>query len=93
MVYRKALDNCPHELGLLEEQLQKSQTYFDEHIDAVAAELTAESQLPCETLVDYWRTIDYHLGDKHLRSLKLFFRLCKKNQLLDEEPELNFLNI
>lgn len=93
MVCRKSLNAYADELALLGSQLQQSRDYFDENIKAMAAALTGDVNLPSETLVDYWQTIDYHLGSEHLNSLKLFFALCKKNQLLDEEPELNFFSI
>jgi len=34
--------------------------------------------------------MSYDLDPLHLQGLELFFHLCHRNGLLNEEPELNF---
>ncbi len=92
MVYRSSLDKFSVELTNLGQQLLQSceQLISDPHI--IATDVANVIGLSVETVVDYWGIIDYRLDRAHLQGLQLFFSLCKKYHLLDEEPELNFLN-
>jgi len=92
MICRKSLSTHSDELSQLGEQLAQARERLDEQNLAIATSVAEKVGLTAETIVDYWQTIDYHLGDDHLRSLKLFFSLCMKYRLLDEEPTLNFWN-
>jgi chorismate dehydratase len=42
------------------------------------------------SLVSYWRTISYDLGQDHLRGVSAFYRDAKEIGLLDNEPQLRF---
>jgi len=92
MICRKSLETHSEELSLLGEQLTLAREHFNKQSLNIAISVARKVGLGAESIVDYWQTIDYHLRDDHLCSLKLFFSLCKKYRLLDEEPELNFLN-
>lgn len=92
MVCRNSQDKFAVELTDLGHQLLRSreQLINDPHI--IATDIAKSIGLSAETVVDYWGTIDYSLDRAHLQGLQLFFSLCNKCHLLDEEPELNFLN-
>ena len=91
MIHRNVLDRFPLELAALGEQLQKSQRQLMADLYPVAKGVAEAAGLDIETVVNYWKTIDYQLEAEHLQSLQLFFELCVKYNLLDEKPELNFL--
>ncbi len=91
MIHRQAVDRFPLSLSALGDQLTQSRRQFMSEPYPIAKRLTETVGLGAESIVNYWRTIDYQLEKEHLRSLRLFFELCKKYQLLEEEPELNFL--
>ena len=90
MIQRNALDRFSHELVLLGEQLQRSRHQLINNPYPVAKGV-ATAGLDVETVVSYWKTIDYRLENQHLKSLRLFFELCRKHNLLKNEPKLNFL--
>ena len=92
MICRKSLSTHCGELSQLGGQLTQARERLDERSLDIAVMVAQKVGLRPETVVDYWQTIDYHLEDDHLRSLKLFFSLCKRYRLLNEEPELNFWN-
>lgn len=43
-------------------------------------------------LVDYWKTIDYTLNDRHLAGLTLYMQLCRKHGLLKNSPTIEFFS-
>ncbi len=45
-----------------------------------------------ERLIEYWQTIDYSLGEEHLKGLELFFGLCQKHGLLQNVPKITFFH-
>ncbi len=92
MICRKSISAHSDDLALLGEQLTRARARLDEQSLAIATSVAGKVGLTAETIVDYWQTIDYHLENDHLKSLNLFFSLCKKYRLLDEEPELLFWN-
>ena len=92
MIHRTALDEFAVELSGLGRQLLQSREQLLIEPYPLATVLAETVGLDAKTVVDYWETIDYRLDRDHLQGLQLFFRLCKKYHLLDEEPELNFLN-
>lgn len=91
MIHRSALDKFAAELAGLGQQLLHSRKQLSNEPYLLATVLAETVGLDAETVVDYWETIDYCLDKDHLQGLKLFFRLCEKYHLLDEEPELSFL--
>ena len=91
MIHRSALDEFAAELAGLGQQLLRSREQLSNEPYLLATVLAETVGLDAKTVVDYWETIDYRLDKDHLQGLQLFFRLCKKYHLLDEEPELTFL--
>ena len=91
MVYRNSLDKFAVELEDLNRQLLQSREQLINDPYLLATDVAETIGLRVETVVDYWETIDYRLDRAHLQGLQLFFSLCKKYYLLEEEPELNFL--
>ncbi len=90
MICRQSLDLHADKLSQIAEQLLHSRRCFEQQSAAIAKKIAGKIGLSVETIMDYWQTIDYTLADDHLRSLELFFALCCKYQLLEEEPQLNF---
>lgn len=91
MIDRNSLEKYAAELTDLGQQLLDS---CHQLISNPYPQAMVESQtigLDVETIVAYWRTIDYRLEEEHIRGLQLFFQLCEKYQLLKGHPELSFL--
>ncbi len=91
MVCRSSLEKFSTELTELGHQLLLSRQQFIQDPQPLAKDISAVLGLDYKIIIDYWETIDYRLESSHLKGLQLFFSLCKKYQLLDEEPQLNFL--
>ena len=91
MVRRNSLEPFRSQLKALGGQLQQSRDEVLKQPGSFAVQASAETGLPEDVIIDYWKTIDYRLDEPHLRGLKLFFQLCNKHQLLEDVPELNFL--
>lgn len=92
MINRNALDRFALQLADLGRQLLKSREQLLKKPDLQAMVVAESVGLAVATIIDYWETIDYRLEKDHLLGLQLFFQLCKKYNLLDDEPELNFLS-
>ncbi len=92
MIRRNILGDYPVELADLGRQLLQSREQVLEQPRQFAEIAAKSSGIDTDKIIDYWRTIDYRLEEDHRKGLQLFFRLCKKYNLLDDEPELNFLN-
>ncbi len=90
MIRRGVPQACPEHLARLGDQLLRSREQVLHEPRPVADAIADTVGLDPEKIVDYWRTIDLRLEDEHVRGLQLFFQLCKKYDLLSEEPELNF---
>jgi len=90
MINRGALDKFSTELAALGQQLTASRRQVTAEPNQVVAYVADKIGLDTTTIVDYWKTIDYRLEKAHLQGLRLFFKLCTKYNLLEEEPELNF---
>ncbi len=89
MIRRNALPKYMQELSCLGRQLRTSLEKVLAKPEAIAVQQATE-KLTSQQIIDYWGSIDYRLTDSHLRGLQLYFELCKKHQLLEEEPHLEF---
>lgn len=77
-------------LRILQQQLAQARQQAFADLPLVAAQ-TPEGQWMGETaLVDYWRCMSYDLTPQHQAGLQLYFALCVKHALLNEEPVLRF---
>ncbi|MDX2480058.1 MAG: menaquinone biosynthesis protein [Desulfuromusa sp.] len=92
MINRNALEGFSLQLAGLGRQLLQSREQLFNQPYPQAAAVAKSVGLDVETVIDYWETIDYRLDKPHLQGLQLFFQLCKKYHLLDDVPELNFLD-
>ncbi len=92
MIHRQAAERFYLSLSALGEQLTQSRRQFMCEPVPLAKRLAETVGLSADSIVNYWRIIDYQLEEEHLQSLQLFFGLCQKYQLLDDHPELHFLN-
>ena len=90
MIRREAVGRYHDEFVKLGAQLLLSREQVLSQPHRFASGVAESSGLTVGQISDYWQTIDYRLETEHLEGLQLFFRLCKKYHLLDEEPELNF---
>lgn len=77
---RESAANKAEALHRLRDQLACSIRAAFADLDALAIGEEAERAF----LVDYWQTIDYRLGPRHLEGLSLYWRLCQKYGLLTE---------
>lgn len=91
MIRRDVLTQYDDQLATLGHQLMQSREQVLAAPQDFVALAVESSGINAEVVVDYWQTIDYRLDEEHKKGLKLFFRLCKKYNFLEEEPELNFL--
>lgn len=92
MVDRNSLDVFSAAFKDLGRQLQNSCSQLINDPYPLATVLANKVGLDVETIVDYWKTIDYRLEKQHLQGLQLFFKLCVKYNLLEDQPELIFLD-
>lgn len=90
MIRRSSLSRFSTELADLSSQLQLSLDRVLGAPETAAVEFAEKSLLTPEKIVAYWRSIDYRLTPKHLEGLQLFFKLCVKHKLLEQEPALDF---
>lgn len=91
MIRKDALAKYAEPLKHLGSQLMKSRTQVLAHPHSFAETAARATGIDAGTIINYWKTIDYRLNDEHKKGLLLFFSLCSKYKLLEQEPELNFL--
>ena len=92
MIYRNSIDAFSSKLSGLGNQLLQSRDQLLNAPYEQAKVVATTVGLSAEVIVDYWRTIDYRLNQEHQQGLQLFFKLCKSHNLLEGEPEINFLS-
>lgn len=73
-------------------QLEISQQRAFKDLAGLARAVPERSWMTEAGLVDYWQTMSYGLDQEHIRGLELFFRLCRKQNLLPDLPELKFFS-
>ena len=91
MARKESLTLHADDLIRLEQQLTKSRARFFSEIDSPPEDQVYESSLSIQQKIDYWKGIDYDLGDKHIQGLRLFIELCLKYDLLSDRPQIDFL--
>ena len=88
---RQAFVEQPEAVRILRGQLEQALMYAFADLPGMAAAVASASPLSVDELVSYWRdSMSYTLTAEHLAGLRLFFSLCCKHGLLEEEPELCF---
>lgn len=81
------------ELKELQEQLAEARQQAFADLPLVAAQTPERQWMGEAALVDYWRCMSYDLTPHHLQGLQLYFSLCVRHRLLNEEPELRFFTV
>jgi chorismate dehydratase len=77
-------------LRLLQLQLTLSRQRAFADLIRVAEQTPEREWMGEAALVDYWRAMSYDLTPQHQAGLQLYFALCVKHGLLEEEPLLRF---
>ena len=90
MIRRESMADHTQALLDLAQQLYRSSQRVLTCPVEVAKALSQSADLSKEQIVDYWQNIDYRLQEEHVEGLKLFFQLCKKHNLLTDNPPLEF---
>lgn len=91
IVRRDAAERKKGDVLRLNEALISSRRRAFASLDELAARSPERAWMGSENLIDYWRDImSYDLGPAHMEGLRLFFNLCVRYQLLNEEPEIRF---
>lgn len=73
-------------------QLQISQQRAFNDLLGLARSVPERNWMTEAGLMTYWKTMSYGLDQEHIRGLELFFRLCRKQNLLPDVPELIFFS-
>jgi len=87
---REAIEKFPLQVSVLAEQLHASREYAFNHLQDMAACLSARTGFSITHLEEYWRGMSYDLTDGHIEGLRLYFLLCHKHGLLEREPDFHF---
>jgi len=87
---REAAEAKQAEIASFAGQLDQARHLAFANLQALADAAPERDWFGAERLVRYWQLMSYDLDPLHLQGLELFFHLCHRNGLLNEEPELNF---
>lgn len=87
---REAAAKKRREVADLLFQLDRSRSQAFASLPALAAQTAERAWMGEAGLVDYWNCMSYDLEEDHLEGLRLFFSLCLKYGLLEEEPQIRF---
>ncbi len=91
IVRRQAFIDQPQAVRKFRSQLEQSLSLAFADLNGMAAVVAPEAPLAAGELIHYWRdNMSYDLTAEHLAGLRLFFALCRKHELLAEEPEICF---
>lgn len=71
--------------------LNESYNYFLSAPEEIATFFSHQFELSEKTMMSYWNHLNFNLEQKHIESLELFFKLCKKIRLIEKEPEFRFI--
>jgi chorismate dehydratase len=89
---RKAFALHPDELRTLAGQLQQAKAYGLANLGRIADASPDADWMGRDRLLEYWRrNLSYDLGREHQEGLKRFFRLAADMRLIEQAPELAFL--
>jgi chorismate dehydratase len=89
---RDAAAAQPGAVAELLEQLTRSRRMAFSDLPLLASRSPERVWMPEVELVDYWRSMDYDLGENHLAGLRLYCKLCVKYGFLGEVPEIRFFH-
>lgn len=80
------------DIKLLKKSLYESYQFFLNHKNYLAEVFSAKMEFEKEFILNYWDSLSFELAEDHIKSLKLFFKLLKKNDFIDKEPEIIFFD-
>jgi len=92
IVRREAAAQRHEEIAAFARQLAASRQLAEEDLAALAAQIPEREWMGQEQLVSYWRQMSFDLDEEHLEGLDLFFSLCVRHGLLEDEPCLELLD-
>lgn len=93
IVRRRALAEQPQAIREFRHRLDQAMMLAFTDLAGMAMAVVQDKPVALDELVRYWRdNMSYDLTAEHLAGLRLFFSLCRKHALLDEEPEIHFVN-
>ncbi len=72
--------------------LKNSYDFYLNNKGFIADKFSEKMGFSIQDILDYWDHLSFEFTDKHIESLKLFFRLLKKNLLIEKEPEIRFFD-
>lgn len=78
------------EIKSLIEVLKGSYQFFLKNKELLADRFSNKMGFEKNYIIQYWNNLSFDLNERHIESLTLFFRLLKKNNLIDREPEISF---
>ncbi len=81
----------PESIHALIEQLQNSRNLAFADLKNLADQYSGHGFLNSADLIDYWRSMSYGLSEKQLEGLRFYFGLCRKYDLLSDEPETRII--
>lgn len=85
-------NNKKFEIRLLIDTLMASYDFFQKNKKIIASKFSTKMGFSESFILDYWEALSFDLNEKHIESLKIYFRLLKKNNLIDKEPEIIFFD-
>jgi len=89
---RQMAEACYAEVATLAAKLLAAKEYARNNLQSIAEISPEASWIGTDRLVDYWReNISWDLDGRHLEGLMLFYHYCTELELLEAEPELQFL--
>lgn len=93
IVRQRAFAEHPQAIRDFRRLLDRSLSLAFTDLAGIATTIAPDETLTVDELVCYWRdSMSYDLTADHLAGLQLFFALCRKYTLLDEEPDIQFVN-
>lgn len=69
--------------------LKKSYNFFLTNKELLAESFSDRMGFNRDFILDYWSYLSFDLTDEHIKGLNLFFKLLRKNNLIDKEPQID----
>ncbi|MCX7991333.1 MAG: menaquinone biosynthesis protein [Proteobacteria bacterium] len=84
--------NKINEIKSFEKILRLSYEFFINNKRFIADSFSEKMGFDSKYILDYWEHLTFDLNETHMESLRLFFKLLKKNDLIEKEPEILFFD-
>ncbi|GAB4438863.1 MAG: menaquinone biosynthesis protein [bacterium] len=73
--------------------LKASFEYFRKDPSRLAEQFHEQFSMSVDEILKYWESLSFELKDVHLKSLKLYFSLAKRQGLISKEPEIELVSL